>query len=97
MKQIIIKKIENRKNNFIAYFKHEFLKSTFFVCFSDSILGSVALNDFFQMLKTRYDKESFNFVISDEEIKFKNEHLLNQIIETKPSTSKQVLDREDKT
>jgi hypothetical protein len=49
-------------------------------------LGSVALNDFFQMLKNRYDKESFNFVISDEEIKFKNEHLLNQII-----------DKEDKT
>jgi len=83
MKQIIIKKIENRKNNFIAYFKNEVLKSTFFISFTDSILGSVALNDFFQMLKTRYEKESFNFVISDEEIKFKNEHLLNQIIETK--------------
>jgi hypothetical protein len=81
MKQIIIKKIENRKNNFIAYSKHEFLKSTFFVCFSDSITGSIALNDFFQMLKNRYDKESFNFVISDEAIKFKNEHLLNQITE----------------
>lgn len=81
MKEIIIKKIENKKNDFIAYFKNPFLKSTFFVCFTDSILGSVALNDFFQMLKTRYDKESFNFVISDEEIKFKNEYLLNQIIE----------------
>jgi hypothetical protein len=90
MKEIIIKKIENRKNNFIAYFKHEFLKSTFFVCFSDSILGSVALNDFFQMLKNRYDKENFNFVISDEEIKFKNEHLLNQIIETKEETKHDV-------
>ena len=83
MKQIIIKKIENRKNNFIAYFKHEFLKSTFFVFFTDSIIGAVALNHFFQMLKNKYNEESFNFVISDEEIKFKNEHLLNQIIETK--------------
>ena len=97
MKQIIIKKIENRKNNFIAYFKHEFLKSTFFISFTDSILGSVALNDFFQMLKNRYDKESFNFVISDEEIKFKNEHLLNQIIDKPQPFQEKRLDKEDKT
>ena len=81
MKEIIIKKIENKQNDFVAYFKNEFLKSTFFVCFTDSIIGAVALNDFFQMLKSKYDKDNFNFVISDEAIKFKNEHLLNQIIE----------------
>jgi len=81
MKEIIIKKIENKQNDFVAYFKNEFLKSTFFVCFTDSIIGAVALNEFFQMLKSKYDKESFNFVISDEAIKFKNEHLLNQITE----------------
>ena len=81
MKEIIIKKIENRQNDFVAYFKNDFLKSTFFISFTDSIIGAVALNDFFQMLKNKYDKESFNFVISDEAIKFKNEHLLNQIID----------------
>ena len=83
MKKIIIKKIENKKNDFVAYFRNEFLKSTFFVCFTDSIIGAVALNDFFQMLKTKYDKESFSFEISGNEIKFKNQELLNQIIETK--------------
>ena len=81
MKEIIIRKIENKENYFIAYFKNEVLKSTFFVCFTDSILGAVALNDFFQMLQFKYNNESFNFVISDGNIKFKNEHLLNQIIE----------------
>jgi hypothetical protein len=45
MKEIIIKKIENKQNDFVAYFKNEFLKSTFFVCFTDSIIGAVALND----------------------------------------------------
>ncbi len=81
MKEIIIRKIENKENYFIAYFKNEVLKSTFFVCFTDSILGAVALNDFFQMLQFKYSNESFNFVISEGSIKFKNEHLLNQIIE----------------
>jgi hypothetical protein len=87
MKQIIIKKIENKQNDFVAYFKNEILKSTFFVCFTDSIIGAVALNDFFQMLKIKYDKESFSFVISDEAIKFKNEQLLKQIIETKEAVN----------
>ena len=83
MKEIIIKKIKDKENNFIAYFKNEFLRSTFFVCFTDSIFGSVSLNDFFQMLKSRYDKESFNFVISDETITFRNKHLLDQLTGTR--------------
>ena len=81
MKEIIIKKIENKANYFVAYFKNEFLKSTFFILFTDTICGAIALNEFFQMLKSKYEKEKFNFVISDDEIKFQNEHLLNQIIE----------------
>ena len=81
MKEIIIKKVEEKENRFVAYFKNEFLKSTFFISFTDSIIGSIALNDFFQMLKSRYEKENFKFVISDEAIRFKNEELLNQIIE----------------
>ena len=81
MKKIIIRKIENRQNDFIAYFKNPVLKSTYFVCFKDSIMGAVALTDFLQMLKTRYENEVFNFEISEQNVSFKNEHLLNQIIE----------------
>ena len=79
MKEIIIKKIENKKNCFIAYFKNPVLQASFSVCFSDTVCGAVALNDFFQMLKIKYSKESFEFVISGERVKIKNECLLNQI------------------
>jgi hypothetical protein len=79
MKEIIIKKIENRKDYFLAYFKKPMLEVTFSVCFTDSITGAIALNEFFQMLKFKYSKESFEFVISDETVKIKNECLLNQI------------------
>jgi len=82
MKKIIIKKIENRQNDFVAYFKNPILNSTLFICFTDSIMGAVALTDFFQMLKNKYEKESFIFELSTQNIKFKNEHLLNQIIQT---------------
>ena len=59
MKEIIIKKIDERKNYFVAYFKHEFLKSTFFISFTNSIIGAVALNDFFQMLKKQIRQRKF--------------------------------------
>jgi hypothetical protein len=45
----------------------------------DSITGAIALNDFFQMVKFKYSKENFEFVISDETVKIQNEYLLNQI------------------
>ena len=79
MKEIIIKKIENRENYFLAYYKKPMLEVTFSVCFTDSIIGAIALNEFFQMLKTKYSKDSFEFVVSDETVKIKNECLLNQI------------------
>ena len=79
MKEIIIKRIEDKENNFIAYFKNPFLKVTFSICFTDSIGGAVGLNEFFQMLNSKYTKDNFEFVVSDEALKFKNEHLLNQL------------------
>ena len=79
MKEIIIKKIEDKENDFIAYVKYPLLKVTFSILFTDSIIGAVGLNDFFQMLKFKYSREIFEFVISDEKIKIKNECLLNQI------------------
>jgi hypothetical protein len=33
------------------------------------------------MLNFKYSKERFEFVVSDESLKFKNEHILNQLIE----------------
>ena len=81
MKKITIKKIENTENYFIAFYKNPFLKITFSVCFSDSIAGAIGLNDFFQMLNFKYSKDRFEFVVSDESLKFKNEHILNQLIE----------------
>jgi len=84
MKKIIIRKIENRQNDFLAYFKNPVLQSTYFVCFKDSIMGAAALTDFLQMLKARYENESFSFEISEQNVIFKNEHLLNQITNSNP-------------
>ena len=81
MKKITIKKIENKDNYFIAFYKNPVLQASFSVCFPDTVCGAVALNYFFQMLNFKYSKERFEFVLSDESLKFKNEHILNQLIE----------------
>jgi len=79
MKEIIIKKIENKDGFFIAYIKNPVLNASFSVCFTDSILGAIALTEFFKMLKSKYEKESIEFVISDEKINIKNQCLLDEI------------------
>ncbi|MBN2545511.1 MAG: hypothetical protein JXB50_06925 [Spirochaetes bacterium] len=81
MKEIIIKKIENKDEFFIAYIKNSVLNASFSVCFTDSILGAIALTDFFKMLKSKYEKETIEFVISDDEINIKNQCLLDEIQE----------------
>jgi hypothetical protein len=78
-KDIIIKKIENKKNDFIAFFKADFLKATYCICFKDTIFGAVALNNFFEMIKHKYTDDRIKLVISDEELKIKNPALLKQI------------------
>jgi len=79
VKEIIIKKIENKDNFFIAYIKNPILNASFSVCFTDSIIGAIALNEFFQMIKNKYIKESIEFIISDEKVNIKNQCLLDEI------------------
>ncbi|GAF91261.1 unnamed protein product [marine sediment metagenome] len=74
--KIIIKQIEGRKSEYLAYFKSELMKSTFSVYFTDCITGAVSLNDFAEMLKYKYDEKKVNFEISEEKLTFKNPALL---------------------
>ena len=59
------------------------------------VAGVVALNDFFQMLNFKYSKDRFEFVVSDESLKFKNEHILNQLIEKPQPFQSKELDKEE--
>jgi len=83
MKEITIKRIENEKNSYIAFYKNPVLKVTFSVCFTDSIIGAIGLNDFFQMLKLKYIKDDFQFCLSEDVQKFKHKELLKNLIDVK--------------
>ncbi len=75
--KITIKQIDGRDGDFIAYCKSEFLKATYSVFFTDCIYGSLALTDFAEMLKHKYDEEKVTFEISNEKITFQSPELLD--------------------
>lgn len=85
IKEITIKKVANREGEYFAYYKSDFLKATFCVAFNDNIFGSVALHRFSEMIKTHFNEEKLNLFISDENIQFKSQALLDEI------TKKEVL------
>jgi hypothetical protein len=77
-KEIIIKKIDNN-NNYIAYFKSDFLKATFCICFEDNVFGAVAVAEFFQMIKSKYSNNKITLTISEDKMRIKNPELLAKI------------------
>lgn len=79
MKEIIIRQIENKENEFFAYFKNDFLQSTYAIFFNDTIFGSVALNRFYEMIKTSFEIKKLNLTISCDKIKFQNKAILDEI------------------
>ena len=75
--KITIKQIEQHEGKYIAFYKSEFLDSTFCVYFSDSLQGSIAMLDFTNMLKSKYKTDDISFEISNEKLSFRSKELLN--------------------
>ena len=79
MKEITIKQIEKKDKEFIAYFKSEFLKATFSVCFKDNIVGAVALNNFYEMIRHKFGGDKLELVISNESLRFESKAMLDTL------------------
>lgn len=55
--KIIIKQVENRNGEYLVYYTSDLLNATFSVYFRDNIFGAIALQNFSEMLKSKYEKE----------------------------------------
>ncbi len=69
--------VAGRKGEYLAYCRSGFLDATFSVYFKDTLMGALALHSFTQMIRRRYEDESIRILVSEEEILFKNEALLD--------------------
>ena len=85
--EIIIRKIDNEKNEYFAYYKNEILQSTYSVFFCDSILGAIALNRFYEMIRSNFELKKLTLSVSGEAIRFKNKALLDEITKTNEEVS----------
>ena len=79
--QIIIRPVENRPGEHIAYFTNEFLKATFSVHLKDNIFGALALHSFAEMIRKTYGKNyrsgEIDFKVSSEAMSFQNKAVLD--------------------
>jgi len=79
--QIIIRPVENREGEHIAYFTNEFLQATFSVLLKDNIFGALALHSFAEMIRKTFGKNYRNgeidFKVSSEAMNFENKALLD--------------------
>ena len=79
--QIIIRPVENRKSEIIAYYTNEFLQATFSVHLKDNIFGALALHAFAEMIRKTYGKNyksgEIDFMVSDQAMSFQSKALLD--------------------
>ena len=81
---IMIHPVENRKGNYVAYFKSEFLNATFSVFFQDTITGALALHTFSEMIRKKYEQKEIDFILSEAQVPFRSEALLD-VVNRQPS------------
>ena len=79
--QIIIRPVEHREGEYIAYYEAEFLQATFSVHLKDNIFGALALHAFAEMIRKTYGKNyrsgEIDFTVSNEAMNLKNKALLD--------------------
>jgi hypothetical protein len=74
--EIIIQPVQNMEKDFIAYYKSAMISCTYAVYFKNTIMGALALNSFFDMLKSKYPGR-IDFRVEDCGPQFQNPALLD--------------------
>lgn len=73
---VIIKKLNNRENEFFAYTKSFCGKATFIVYFQDGIWGAVTLHNFIEMLRGFFQPSKVDITVDEKNITLKNDAIL---------------------
>ena len=74
---VVIKPVAGRKGEYLAYCKSGFLDATFCCYFKDTLMGALALHEFLEMIRGKYEEKQIRTLLSGEEILFKNQAFLD--------------------
>ena len=81
-RQIIVRPIEQKEKEYIAYFKDEIMQASFCVAFKDSILGAVALNRFIDMIEGAFSLKRIPVFVADDKFKLTSKAMLDLLAES---------------
>ena len=74
---VTVRQIVDTDSRFIAYYNSTFYEATYSVIFKDNIQGSIALSQFAEMLRKKYQYDDINFIIMGNELRFKSKYLFD--------------------
>ena len=81
--RIVIKSVDNRPGQYLAYYQSDLLQATFSVYINDNIFGALALHKFAEMIRISYGKnyktDRVDFVFSDDLMHFENKAVLDVV------------------
>ncbi len=79
----MIKPVAGRTGEYLAYCRSAYLDATYAVYFKDSLMGGLALHSFIGMIESKYEDHAIRVLVSEEELLFKNEALLDVLADTR--------------
>jgi len=75
--KVIIRKLENKEHEYLAYVKSLCGRGSYFVYFQDNVWGAVVLHNFIEMLRAFYLPSQVQVGIVDKTLTFQDEALLD--------------------
>lgn len=73
---VIIRRLEHKEHEYLAYTKSLCGRGTYFVYFQDNIWGAVVLHNFIEMLRSFFQPLTVQLRISDQTLTLQNEALV---------------------
>jgi len=73
---IIIRKLEHKEHEYLAYAKSLCGRGTYFVYFQDNIWGAVVLHNFIEMLRSFFQPPTVQVGIADKTLTLQDEALV---------------------
>jgi len=74
---VTVRKIENSEHEYFAYAKSLCGKATYFLYFTDDILGAVVLHNFVEMLRSFFEQQNVKVQLQDTTVQLKNVYILS--------------------
>lgn len=74
---VTVQSVAGRQGEYLAYFRSEPLDATFSVFFHDTLTGAIALHEFADMIRRRYQVAEVRLELSDQALVFRSQAVLD--------------------